>query len=139
MAKKFLKTFEILSNKAVVDLNVAIITLESYEKGDIELDLEVVFFHLQQCSEKLIKSLLDLNKIKFPHTHDLENLINLLEENNIQSIENINDLIPLSEYAVDGRYAVLHDDMEDTNTYINILKDFIKIIKNKIEEKKWIY
>jgi len=136
MAKKFLKTFEILSNKAVVDLNVAIITLESYEKGDIELDLEVVFFHLQQCSEKLIKSLLDLNKVKFPHTHDLENIINLLEENNIQSIENINDLIPLSEYAVDGRYAVLHDDMEDTTIYINILKDFIKIIKNKIEEKK---
>jgi len=136
MAKKFLKTFEILSNKAVVDLNVAILTLESYEKGDIELDLEVVFFHLQQCSEKLIKSLLDINKIKFPHTHDLENLINLLEKNNIKSFDNINDLIPLSEYAVDGRYAVLHDDMEDSNKYIKILKDFIKIIKNIIEEKK---
>jgi len=136
MAKKFLKTFEILSNKAVVDLNVAIITLESYEKGEVELDLEVVFFHLQQCSEKLIKSLLDINQIKFPHTHDLENLINLLEKNNIKSFDNIYDLIPLSEYAVDGRYSILHDDMEDTNTYINILKDFIKIIKNKIEEKK---
>ena len=136
MAKKFLKTFEILSNKAVVDLNVAILTLESYKKGDIELDLEVVFFHLQQCCEKLIKALLDINKIKFPHTHDLENLIYLLEKNNIKSFDNINDLIPLSEYAVDGRYAVLHDDIEDADTYIKTLQEFIKLIKTKIEENK---
>jgi len=104
MAKKFLKTFEILSNKAVVDLNVAILTLKSYEKGDVELDLE--------------------------------NLIYLLEKNNIQSLDNINDLIPLSEYAVDGRYAVLHDDVEDADTYIKTLQEFIRLIKNKIEEKK---
>jgi len=125
MGTKFLKTFEILFNKSIVDLNVAKITHRSYEKGEIQLALEVVFFHLQQSAEKLIKSLLDLNKIKFPHTHDLENIINLLKENNIKSVNNIDLLIPLSEYAVDGRYAVLHDDIEDVNIYINLLEKFI--------------
>ena len=76
---KFLKQYEILFKKAVVDLNSAKVIWISFEQGNIELDIEVIFFHLQQCSEKFIKSLLDFYQIKFPRTHDLQSLINLLE------------------------------------------------------------
>ena len=65
MGKKFLKQYEILFKKATVDFNSAKVILYSFEKGTIELDMEVVFFHLQQSSEKLIKSLLDFHTIKF--------------------------------------------------------------------------
>jgi len=76
---KFLRQYEILFKKAVVDLNSAKVIWISFEQGNIELDIEVIFFHLQQCSEKFIKSLLDFYQIKFPRTHDLQSLINLLE------------------------------------------------------------
>jgi len=136
MAEKFLKPYETLFKKAKVDLNVAKLTLSNYELGQIELDLEVVFFHLQQSSEKLIKSILDINNIKFPHTHDIENLNDLLINNNIKIKSDIISLIPLSDYAVEGRYSVLHDDIEDASVYIKILETFINEVKNKIKVEK---
>ena len=81
MAKKFLKQYEILFKKAKVDLHGAKLLLTSFNNGDVELELEVIFFHLQQCAEKLIKTLLDFNKIKFPHSHDIEDLRSILEVN----------------------------------------------------------
>ncbi len=75
MAKKLLKQYEILFKKAKVDLNIAKLAMVAFKKGDIELDLEVIMFHLQQSVEKFIKTLLDYNTIKFPHTHDIEELI----------------------------------------------------------------
>ena len=74
MGKEFLKQYEILLKKATVDLNTAKVILENFELGEIELDLEVIMFHLQQSSEKLIKSILDYNKIKFPYSHDIKEL-----------------------------------------------------------------
>lgn len=131
MGKKFLKQYEILFKKATVDFNSAKVILYSFEKGTIELDIEVVFFHLQQSSEKLIKSLLDFHTIKFPRTHDLQSLINLLESHEIQ-LTNIEKLLPLSVYAVEGRYAILHDDLDDSDKYIEILDELLKIVKVKI-------
>jgi len=111
MAEKFLKQYEILLRKAVVDLNSSKVILLSFEEGKIELDLEVIFFHLQQSVEKLIKAILDFNKIKFPHTHDLKNLIDILDDNNLNFIkEDTDSILLLSQYAVEGRYAVVHDD-----------------------------
>jgi len=72
MAEKFLKQYEILFKKAKVDLNTAKLVMDSFEEGEIELDLEIVMFHLQQSVEKFLKTLIDYNKIKFPHTHDIE-------------------------------------------------------------------
>jgi len=118
---KFLKTYQILYKKAIVDLNSAKIILRSFNDGDIELDLEVVFFHLQQSSEKLIKTILDFNKIKYKNTHDLKNLTNLLKKHDIH-LENIDKLLPLSIYAVEGRYDLIQDDIQDIDTYIDILE-----------------
>ena len=55
---EFLKQYEVLFKKAKTDLKAAKILLEKFEEGDEELDLETVMFHLQQCAEKLLKSLL---------------------------------------------------------------------------------
>ena len=136
MAEKFLELYKTLFKKSKVDLNVAKLTLSNYELGQIELDLEVVFFHLQQSSEKLIKSILDIHKIKFPHTHDIENLNELLNNHNIKIKSDIISLMPLSDYAVEGRYSVLHDNIEDASIYIKILETFTNEVKNKIEKER---
>ena len=134
MAEKFLKQYEILLRKAVVDLNSSKVILLSFEEGKIELDLEVIFFHLQQSVEKLIKAILDFNKIKFPHTHDLKNLIDILDDNNLNFIkEDTDSILLLSQYAVEGRYAVVHDDLEDTDKYIKVLDKLLEFVRNKVK------
>jgi HEPN domain-containing protein len=133
--EQFLKTYQVLYKKAVVDLNSAKVILTSFNEGDIELDLEVICFHLQQCSEKLIKAILDFNKIKYKNTHDLKNLTNLLEKHNI-CLEKINTLLPLSAYAVDGRYDTIQDDINDIDIYINILDNLTVSIKNILAKEE---
>ena len=131
---QFLKTYQILYKKAVVDLNSAKVILDSFNKGDIELDLEVICFHLQQCSEKLIKSVLDINNIKYKNTHDLKNLTNLLEKHSI-ILEQIERLVPLSIYAVDERYDTIQDDINDIEVYIVILNDLITSVEHILKEE----
>jgi len=41
---------------------------------DEEIDMEAIYFHLQQASEKYIKSLLSFNKIHFEKIHDIRTL-----------------------------------------------------------------
>jgi HEPN domain-containing protein len=126
--QKYLKQYQILLRKAIVDLNSAKVILASFEKGEIELDLEVVLFHLQQSSEKFIKAVIDFNHIKFPHTHDLKDLVNLLNDNNI-IIPEVEKLTALSIFAVEGRYAIIHDDMADADKFIDILDKLSAFVK----------
>ncbi len=128
MGKEFLKQYEILLKKATVDLNTAKVILETFELGEIELDLEVIMFHLQQSSEKLIKSILDYNKIKFPYSHDIKELVNILNDNKIK-LENVEKLIPLSIYSVNGRYSIIHDDLFDAEEYIKIIQSLLIYVK----------
>ncbi len=136
MANKFLKQYEILFKKAKVDLNTAKIVLHSFEQSEIELDLDVVMFHLQQSAEKLLKTLLDFNNIQFPRSHDIEELINLLEFNNIKLIDNVNFFISLTSFAVESRYDMILDDLNDAYQYIVELESFVDFTKKIIETKE---
>jgi len=132
MAERFLKQYEILFKKAKVDFNTAKLVMDSFEKGEIELDLEIVMFHLQQSAEKFLKALIDYNNIKFPHTHDIEDLIILIKEEKIPILADIEFCIPLSEYAVEGRYAIINDDIEDTGKYIEFIDNLLRFVEEKI-------
>ena len=101
MAENFLKTYEILYKKAVVDINIAQLALESFENNVVELDLE--------------------------------SLYNLALKNNIAVIENVKTLLPLSDYAVEGRYAVIHDDLDSADEYMAILHQFVSYVKEAIQ------
>jgi len=131
---EFLKQYEILYKKAKADLKAAKILLENFEKGEKELDLETIMFHLQQCAEKLLKSLLSYNKVHFTKTHDIERLLDELNRNQINVLEESEELIELSEYAVEGRYAIIHDDLEDANKYIKILEKLSEFVFKRIRK-----
>lgn len=118
----FLKQYEVLYRKAGVDLKAAKILHSDFVNGDIELDLDVIFFHIQQAAEKLIKALLAYNKVNFPKIHDMEELINILEQNHIIFELEKDKLIDLGDYAIEGRYAVIHDDFEDAEKYILLIE-----------------
>lgn len=116
--------------KAIVDLNSARFLLKAFESEELEIDIEKIYFELQQCAEKLLKAALSKKGIEFKKLHDIEYLIELCRENGIDLVDGIDTLIELSDYAVDGRYALIHDDMNESEKYITILKKLILEIQS---------
>jgi len=118
--------------KAIVDFNSGKCLLDNFENNNIEIDVEKIYFDFQQSVEKLLKSLITHNCIAIKKTHDLEELINICLKNNINLIENIEQFIDLNEYAVEGRYDIICDDIDDAPTYINLIEIFIEFTKKEI-------
>lgn len=112
--------------KAIIDLNSAKYLLDAYNQDKIDIDIEKIYFELQQSAEKLLKSILSKHQISFPKTHDIEQLINLCNENSIVFTDNIECLIELSDYAVEGRYSIIHDDINESDKYCKIIEQLIK-------------
>jgi len=129
----FLRQYEILLTKAKSDLKAGRILLNRFDSGDDELDLETIMFHLQQCAEKLLKALLSFNKCHIVKTHDLEELLSIINARQIEVTKNAYELIPLTEYAVEGRYAVIHDDLDDADKYIQILEELLQYVSSAIK------
>jgi hypothetical protein len=59
--------------------------------------------------------------------HDLELLFNILNEHKIKTGLDSALLIGLSDYAVEGRYAFIQEDIKEIEKYIRMLrKELIK-------------
>ena len=117
--------------KAQIDLTTAKYLQDAFNRDEIDIDIEKIYFELQQCSEKCLKSLLSKHSIKIPKIHDLEELIELCNDHNLELIDNVYSLIQLTDYAVDGRYSIIHDDIDDSENYIKLLETFITDISQK--------
>jgi HEPN domain-containing protein len=112
--------------KAIVDLNSAKYLLEAFNEDKIDIDIEKIYFELQQSAEKLLKSILSKHAIIFPKSHDIEQIIGLCKQHRIELVENVEMLIELSDYAVEGRYSIIHDDLNESEKYIEIIEKLIK-------------
>jgi HEPN domain-containing protein len=115
--------------KAIVDLNSGKYLLEAFNADEIEIDIEKIYFELQQSGEKLLKSMLSKKAIRFPKSHDIEQIIELCREHNICLTEDIECLIELNDYAVEGRYSIIHDDINEADRYIVVLERLITVIR----------
>lgn len=131
----FLKQYAILFKKAKTDLKVSKNIYDDFNNGDEELDLEVVMFHLQQCAEKLLKVLLIYNNYHIAKTHDLNLLIKKILEKKITIISEVHELIPLTYFAVEGRYSIIHDEIDNVEKYFAILDKLVDFIKGVIVEE----
>ncbi len=132
MEEKFLKQYEILFIKGKEDFIAAKYLLDGFHNHNLQLKLDIIFFHFQQCAEKFIKSILDFYGIRFPRTHDLDEIITILEESNIDIGFSLEGLIELTDYAVEGRYGIINDDLQDSEKYIAILCKLEKYIQKLI-------
>jgi HEPN domain-containing protein len=64
----------------------------------------VACFHSQQASEKFLKAYLVHRNIPFPKTHDLEFLLELIENVNPAITKPLQEIAHLNQYAVRSRY-----------------------------------
>ncbi|MFA6403640.1 MAG: HEPN domain-containing protein [Salinivirgaceae bacterium] len=131
---EFLEQHLVLYKKGVADFNAAKILFEQFNQGNRELDIDIILFHLQQSAEKLIKAILSKQKVNFPKIHDLEQLYYLLQSTGIEVSVDIELIIQLNDYAVEGRYAIIHDEVLKTEEYfktISILTEFTKNLFNE--------
>jgi HEPN domain-containing protein len=118
MPGKFPRQYEILLKKADADLALVqyVLTLE-----DKPIDIDIIFFHLQQAVEKYLKALICYNGVHFEKIHDIDKIITVCRNNSIDIPDYIEVFIELNQYAVEGRYAVISDDMDDAEGYAKFL------------------
>lgn len=112
--------------KALIDLNSAKYLLDGFKTDSVEIDIDKIYFELQQSAEKILKSILSKHLVVFPKSHDIELLIELCLSNNILLVDNIERLIELGDYAVEGRYSIINDDINDSDSFILLIETLIE-------------
>lgn len=71
-------------------------------------------FHAQQAAEKAIKAVMLSQRIRFPLTHDIEELLEIAESNGLALPEDVAEAGNLTPYAVEARYpGYWHEITED--------------------------
>lgn len=69
---------------------------------------EIFGFHAQQAVEKSLKAWIASLDVEFPLTHDISLLLSTLEDHR-QSISAFGELVELTAFAVQFRYAAFED------------------------------
>jgi HEPN domain-containing protein len=86
---------------------------------------EVIGFHAQQAVEKMMKAVLAGRSISYRRTHDLVELLELLNENAIAYPADLDEVRQLTPFAVAFRYDVIPDEPEralDRNWVVQCLR-----------------
>lgn len=99
---------------------------------------EQICFHAQQAVEKAVKSVLLFHKIDFPFTHDLEELLDTLENAEIPVPSELSDIGVLTPYAVETRYPGYWGEISenDVSEAFSFAEKAIKWAGKIIEGKK---
>ena len=79
--------------------------------GSRDVLLEDLCFDAQQAAEKALKALLVKRQVKFGKTHDLANLLDLLQKAGARVPPEILEAAALTSYAVESRYPGLYEDV----------------------------
>lgn len=77
------------------------------------LNEQICFHAPQQAAEKALKAVLLFYKVDFPLTHDLEELVDILDRNGIPLPKEILDVGILTPYAVESRYPGYWDEITE--------------------------
>jgi len=70
--------------------------------------------------------------VHYDKMHDIRRLIKLCQTNSIELPNQIEELVNLNPFAVEGRYGVIADDMYDAQTFIDLLQKVKSHVANKI-------
>lgn len=82
-------------------------------RSDPEIAIEILGFHAQQAAEKMLKAVLAFHQLRYPFTHRITDLIDMLKDNGIFLPEKFEDARFLTPFAVDLRYDFLHSEDEN--------------------------
>ena len=123
-SSSFLEQYKIFILKAKQDF-----ALVHEVMGNNNVAPEIMLFHIQQGVEKLIKALFSFHSVRFPKIHDLDELVELAGEHGIGLPPFIEKLTELSPYAVEGRYAIMHDDLHDIAEMLTQAENFLAFVQ----------
>lgn len=97
---------------------------------------EIFGFHAQQSVEKALKAWLAFLGVRFPKTHDLKQLIDLLNQNGIET-ERLGAFVDLNAFAVQFRYESLYENEEalDRAELVERVAGLIDRVANAIQSR----
>ncbi|MDP2983006.1 MAG: HEPN domain-containing protein [Candidatus Latescibacter sp.] len=91
---------------------------------------DIVCFHAQQCIEKYLKSVLVLNQIPVPKTHDIEQILSLIPDSDRFPMTT-SEMRTMTAYAVDTRYPASEEiSLEDARKAVALAER----IRNAVRE-----
>ena len=92
-------------------------------------------FHVQQAAEKAFKAWLALLGEKYPLTHNLEALLDLLAARSVET-EPFQTLIDYTPYAVEFRYEGLDSDAEpiDRESALALVAALLEQVRRELSE-----
>jgi HEPN domain-containing protein len=79
------------------------------------IDLEDLCYQAQQAAEKALKAVFLAKGARFPLTHNLELLLQELEEAGVEIPESVDRVSKLSRYAVETRYPGFFDPVTESD------------------------
>ena len=84
-----------------------------------------IAFHSQQAAEKYLKAFLTWREVAFPKTHDLAELLDLVQSVAGPLAEALSDVIGLTPYGVELRYAGDRPDagLEDAGEAVRLARE----------------
>ncbi len=113
---------EVLRKKAQGDFHAAVVLADA----DPPMDDETVGLHLQQAVEKAAKALLTWKNIKYPFTHDLDTLFQMLSARGCPVPGQFSDLDTLTPFATQARYErAVPPGSLDRAAFIKLVRGFL--------------
>jgi HEPN domain-containing protein len=95
---------------------------------------EIIGFHLQQAAEKMLKAALGSRGIAYRFTHNLGELIRLLEVNGSPLPAGLERLRDLTPYATEWRYDFVPPEGED-DLDLRPHREMVRRLRVWVEEK----
>ena len=89
---------------------------------------EIFGFHAQQAAEKAFKAWLCLRGLAYPLTHDLRLLFGQLEDASAQDVQPFENLVALSDYAVQYRYAFSAEEPVDRAAMLQQVEALVNFV-----------
>lgn len=116
-------------------LNRARSNLIRAQNNQPKIYLEDLCFDAQQAAEKAMKALLIKLEVDFPYTHDLADLLTLVEQAGQQVPEDLKSVVILTDYAVESRYPGLAEPVteEEYNEALSLAEDFLDWVEETLE------
>ncbi len=92
-------------------------------------------FHSQQAAEKALKALLIALHMKPPRTHEVEQLLHLLQEKGFDTSK-IVEAAKLTDYAVEARYPDFGEEPgeEEAVEALELAKQVVDWVKERLKE-----
>ena len=99
---------------------------------------EFVGYNLAQACENFMKALCEMRELEYPHDeegHDLDALMQILEEGNLAAISSLEDIIQLNAYNGSGKINVKEADRVNLSEFIDHVEDLKKLVAQEYRER----